>query len=212
MKAFFKHFRVGVALNAAVCLLLGVLLLVFPRGGAVDTYRVLAVVVAVAVIAFALLLIIRALAKKRGTEGFGSAISLGIVTIALGIGMLLDLSVVEQVVVWLLTLFVLYHAILDLFFAVRQQKLGVKVWYLTLIFGILLIAAAAMCLPRPEAVTWGGVIDTLLAVALIVDAVVGLWNAVVLAVYGARAEKAAESAEEGPVEELPPAEGTEEEE
>ena len=185
MKTFFKNLKPDILINAAASLTLGVLLLLFPAGLSL----VLGIICAAAIIVYAVIQLILCIKNEHKGFRFVATIIISILLLSVGVGMILFRYNVAQFVDVLLALFLLYHGVMDLLYAIGQSKAGFKTWYITLIFG--LIAAVAAVLSLTGVYGDGNLPAQILGGCLVFDGVSSLWVVSVMSVIRSKVAPAA---------------------
>lgn len=189
MKAFFKNLKPDILINAAASLTLGVLLLLFPEG----LSQVLGIICAAAILVYAVIQCILCIKAEQKGFRFVATIIISVLLVAVGVGMILFRSAVAAVIDVLLALFLLYHGVMDLLYAIGQSKAGFKTWYVTLIFAVIAVVAAVLSL---TGVYGDGTLPAqILGGCLVFDGVSSLWVVSVMSVI--RSKAAGNTAEKG---------------
>lgn len=193
MKAFFKNLKPDILINAAASLTLGVLLLLFPGGLSL----VLGIICAAAIIVYAVIQLILCIKNEHKGFRFVATVIISILLLSVGIGMILFRSAVAGFVDVLLALFLLYHGVMDILYAIGQCKTGFKTWYVTLIFG--LIAAVAAVLSLTGVYGDGSLPAQILGGCLVFDGVSSLWVVSVMSVIRGKAASAQPAERDGEI-------------
>lgn len=177
MKTFFKNLKLDILINAAASITLGVLLLLFP--GALAMW--LGVICAAAIAVYGIVQLITAI---RGTDRkflFVATVIMSVLLLAVGVGMIIFREKVALFIDVLLALLLLYHGVMDILYAVSQSKSGFKLWYITLIIGILAAVAAVLSLTDVYGPA-GTLPAQILGGCLVFDGVSMLWVVSVMSV------------------------------
>ena len=192
MKTFFKNLKPDILINAAAALTLGVLLLLFPTGLSMW----LGIICAAAIIVYAnVQLILSIKAEQRGFR-FALTVIISVLLLALGIGMIILRYNVAAFIDVLLALFLLYHGVMDLLYAIGQSRAGFAAWYVTLVVAIVAVVAAVLSLTGVYGV--GALPAQILGGCLVFDGVSLLWGVSVMSVIRSKAAPApAPSGEDG---------------
>ena len=190
MKTFFKNLKPDILINAAASLTLGVLLLLFPEGLSVW----LGIICAAAIIVYAIVQLILCIKAEHKGFRFAATVIISVLLLSLGIGMIIFRVEVARFINVLLALFLLYHGVMDLLYAIGQSKAGFKTWYVTLVFALVAMVAAVLSL---TGVYGAGTLPMqILGGCLVFDGVSSLWVVAVLSLIRCKTAPAS-SGEEG---------------
>ena len=191
MKTFFKNLKPDILINAAASLTLGILLLVFPAGLSL----VLGIVCAAAIIVYAAIQLILCIKAEQKGFRFVATVIISVLLLAVGVGMILFRAEVAKFVDVLLALFLLYHGVMDLLYAIGQCKAGFKTWYVTLVFALIAVVAAVLSLTGVYGD--GNLPAQILGGCLVFDGVSSLWVVSVMSVI--RGKAAPQSGKDGEI-------------
>ena len=163
MKDKIKAFRIETYLSAFISLVIGVLFIIFP----IDAESILAIIIGVFVLVIAAIMLIGSIMMMpAGIPGLLLALLLGF----LGVWIILNPASFMRIIPIAIGIMIVVHGISDFSASFGVKALGVKTWWVMMVFSILSIALGFVCIFCAFGVLeLSGII---MGVILVIDAVV----------------------------------------
>lgn len=169
MRNFFQKIKLNATLSAVVCILLGVVLVIWPR----VVGRVFCYVVGAALLICGVVYVVSYFRRRETPSLFQADLLLGLVLCVLGVWIILRPDMVISLIPVLFGVLLLIHGIVNIQQSLNLKRLGYGRWQAGLAVAIVTLLFGAALLFRPLMAADAAII--LLGVGLIFDGGSDLW-------------------------------------
>lgn len=166
MRDFLKQIKADYLLSSILCILLGVIFVIF-KGGVID---MIGTVLAVAMIAIGVIYL-GSFFLSIMTNGV--SVVMGILVLAVGIWFLIQPSFVVSLIPIIIGVVLLFHGIRGVMEAVSAKKFGYERWAVSLILAIICLVCGIVCVFCPLGVMEKAIM--LIGIVLIFNGVTNIW-------------------------------------
>lgn len=169
MVEFLKGLRVNYTVSAVLCILLGLVLLIWPG----TTTQIVCMSLGIVLLAYGIIQIVIYLYNRERTIISQGMLLLGIVFAVIGIWILLTPEMIIMAVPVIVGVLIVIHGLHNVVQAIALQKEGDERWWLALTFGLLTVIFGGLLIFNP----FGAVefVVRLIGIFLIYDGVSDIW-------------------------------------
>ncbi len=169
MVEFLKGLRVNYTVSAVLCILLGLVLLIWPG----TTTQIVCMSLGIVLLAYGIIQIVIYLYHRERTIISQGMLLLGIVFAVIGIWILLTPEMIIMAVPVIVGVLIAIHGLHNVVQAIALQKEGYERWWLALTFGLLTVIFGGLLIFNP----FGAVefVVRLIGIFLIYDGVSDIW-------------------------------------
>lgn len=169
MTDFFKGLKANYTVSALLCILLGLVLLIWPG----TTTQIVCMMLGIALLSYGIIQIAIYLFNREKTIISQGMLLLGIVFAVIGAWILLSPEMIIMTVPIIIGVLIVIHGIHNIVQAVALQKDGYDRWWLALVFGILTVVFGGVLVYNPfEAVE---LVVRMIGIFLIYDGASDIW-------------------------------------
>lgn len=169
MVEFLKGLRVNYTVSAVLCILLGLVLLIWPG----TTTQIVCMSLGIVLLAYGIIQIVIYLFNRERTLISQGMMILGIIFAVVGVWILLTPEMIIMAVPVIVGVLIVIHGLHNVVQAIALQKDGYERWWLALIFGLLTVIFGGLLIYNP----FGAVelVVRLIGIFLIYDGVSDIW-------------------------------------
>lgn len=169
MVDFLKGLRVNYTASAVLCILLGLVLLIWPG----TTTQIVCMSLGIVLLAYGIIQIVIYLFNRERTIISQGMMILGIIFAVIGIWILLKPEMIIMAVPVIVGVLIAIHGLHNVVQAIALQKDGYERWWLALIFGLLTVIFGGLLIYNP----FGAVelVVRLIGIFLIYDGASDIW-------------------------------------
>lgn len=166
MREFLKRIKADYLLSSILCILLGVIFVIW-KGGVID---IIGTVLAVAMIAIGVIYL-GSFFLSIVTNGV--SVVMGILVLAVGIWFLIQPSFIVSLIPIIIGVVLLFHGIRGVMEAVNARKFGYERWVVNLVLAIICLVCGIICVFCPLGVMEKAIM--LIGIVLIFNGVTNIW-------------------------------------
>lgn len=169
MVEFLKGLRVNYTVSAVLCILLGLVLLIWPG----TTTQIVCMSLGIVLLAYGIIQIVIYLFNRERTLISQGMMILGIIFAVVGVWILLTPEMIIMAVPVIVGVLIVIHGLHNVVQAIALQKDGYERWWLALIFGLLTVIFGGLLIYNP----FGAVelVVRLIGIFLIYDGISDIW-------------------------------------
>lgn len=169
MVEFLKGLRVNYTVSAVLCILLGLVLLIWPG----TTTQIVCMSLGIVLLAYGIIQIVIYLFNRERTLISQGMMFLGIIFAVVGVWILLTPEMIIMAVPVIVGVLIVIHGLHNVVQAIALQKDGYERWWLALIFGLLTVIFGGLLIYNP----FGAVelVVRLIGIFLIYDGISDIW-------------------------------------
>lgn len=169
MVEFLKGLRVNYTVSAVLCILLGLVLLIWPG----TTTQIVCMSLGIVLLAYGIIQIVIYLFNRERTLISQGMMILGIIFAVVGVWILLTPEMIIMAVPVVVGVLIVIHGLHNVVQAIALQKDGYERWWLALIFGLLTVIFGGLLIYNP----FGAVelVVRLIGIFLIYDGISDIW-------------------------------------
>ena len=169
MVDFFKELKVNYAVSAILCVLLGLVLMIWPG----TTTQIVCMMLGIVLLAYGVIQIAVYLFNQVRTIISQGMLLLGIVFAVIGVWILLRPEMIIMAVPVIVGVLIVIHGLHNVIQAISLQKDNYEKWWLALLFGLLTVAFGGVLIFNPfEAVE---MVVRMIGIFLIYDGLSDIW-------------------------------------
>jgi len=169
MTDFFKGLKANYTASAALCMVFGAVLLIWPG----TTTRLVCMLLGGVLLSYGAIQVVICLINRERTVMSQGMLVFGIVVAVIGLWILLSPDMVIMMVPVIIGMVILIHGVHNVIQAVGLRKEGYDKWWLALLFGILTVAFGGILVYNPfEAVEMA---VRMIGISLIYDGASDMW-------------------------------------
>lgn len=145
---YFKNLKANYTLSAAICVLIGLVLIIWPG----TSTQIVCMALGGVLLLYGLVQIVLYLFVKERTLYLQGMLVLGIVFSVMGIWILLRPEYIIAAVPMIIGMIIVIHGIHNAAQAMELKKMGYEKWWMALLFGVLTIAFGGVLIYNPFSV------------------------------------------------------------
>lgn len=169
VKDFFKGLKVNYTVSALICVVLGLVLLIWPGA----TTKIVCMVLGLALLIYGAAQIFLYLASKERSIISQGMMLLGIVVAVIGVWILMKPETIIMAVPVIVGILIVIHGVHNIVQAVSLKKDGYQGWWIACLMGVLTTALGGVLIYNPFTVV--DTIVRLIGIFLIYDGVSDMW-------------------------------------
>lgn len=166
---FLKELKVNYTLSALVCVVLGLVLVIWPR----TSTRIVCMVLGAALLIYGIVQIVIYLVNRERTLILQGLLVLGIIFAVIGAWILVKPEMIMMAVPVIVGILIIIHGLHNISQAINLKKQEYEKWWLALIFGLLTVILGGVLVYNPFTV-----VDTvvrMIGIFLIYDGTSDVW-------------------------------------
>ena len=169
MTDFLKGLKANYTASAALCMVLGIVLLIWPG----TTTRVVCMLLGSVLLIYGAIQTVICLINRERTIVSQGMLVLGIVLAVVGLWILLRPEMIIMVVPLIIGILILIHGVHNVIQAIDLQKDGYDKWWVALLFGILTVGFGGLLICNPFGAVEMAV--RMIGISLIYDGASDMW-------------------------------------
>lgn len=169
MKNFLKGMKANYSVSAIVCVVLGVVLIVWPQTALQVVYTVLGSILAL----YGVIQVLIFLFSKEKTMIAQGMLLFGIILVVVGAWIILKPEGIIVLIPIIIGAFIVLHGLHNVYEAIQLHTSGYDKWWLALVFGLLTIGIGVLLICNPF-----GAVESLvrmIGIFLVYDGISNMW-------------------------------------
>lgn len=166
---YLKNLKANYTLSAAICVIIGAVLIIWPG----KSTQVVCMVLGGVLVAYGVIQIFLYLLAKERTLYLQGMLVLGIVFVVLGTWIFLKPEIITVTVPVIMGIIIVMHGLHNAMQALDLKKMGYEKWWLALLAGILTIVLGAVLIYNPFSVI--NTVVRVIGIFLVYDGLSDMW-------------------------------------